>query len=73
MQINDYKEKIEIIRRYRVAKQKANAKVSVGVNAPTRVQLQFDGETNTFTLTGNEMVSLLAEFDADDLGQLLSN
>ncbi len=61
MQLQDYKDKVEIIRRYRAAKDK-RAEFTEAVNAPSHVELSIDGELYTFTLSGNEMAWLLSDF-----------
>jgi hypothetical protein len=70
MHTEKYEEKVRLIRRYSSATAK-RAKLTASVNEPLRVELYLDQEQHTFTLSGNEMASLLSEFPSvtsiDDL------
>ncbi len=62
-EIKEFSKKVEAIRQYRAPKDVAKkARLMSGVNASTAVDLHFESETRMFTLSGNEMVSLLSEF-----------
>lgn len=74
MEIKEFSKKVEAIRQYRASKDGAKkAKLMSGVNAPTAVELHFESETRVFTLSGNEMASLLSEFpDINSINDLFA-
>lgn len=72
MHLEDYKEKVEIIRRYRAAKDK-RVELTHGVNAPSHVEVSIDGKLYTFTLSGNEMAWLFSDLpDMKSMDHLFS-
>jgi hypothetical protein len=75
MEIKEFSKKVEAIRQYRASKDGAKkANLMSGVNAPTAVELHFGSETRVFTLSGNEMASLLSEFpDINSINDLFAN
>jgi hypothetical protein len=73
MQINNFAQKVDIIRQYRAATVQEHLEVAPSVNAqPAQVEVGFDGKKYDFALAGTEMAKLLSEFNVRDLGQLFS-
>jgi hypothetical protein len=70
MEITNYPAKEDIIRRYRNSQIKQKAIVTESVNRPFRIELNCDGETFSFSLTGNELVHLLSEFAVNNINEL---
>jgi hypothetical protein len=62
MLINDFQEKVELVRRYRAGGALQPAKVSKALGAGYRVTLPLDGASAMFHLKPSELPKLLAEF-----------
>lgn len=60
--ITEYKAKVEAIRRYRAATGKRRASIARPENAPWQITLSSAASDDSFTLAGNELVGLLADF-----------
>jgi hypothetical protein len=70
MEITDYPDKENTVRRYRESQTEKKAIVEGGVNAPFRVTLNCDGKTFSFTLLTSELVHLLGEFAVSNIDEL---
>ena len=61
MEIKEFSKKVEAIEKYFASKDEAKkGTLTHSANAPITIELQFDGETRIFTVSGNEIGSLLA-------------
>jgi hypothetical protein len=69
MHTDDYQTKVILIRQYRGAKVHRCEMSSSGI-APLSVTLIFDGTETVITLSGNEMVRLVAEFNVSSIEEL---
>jgi hypothetical protein len=62
MLINDFEEKVDVVRRYRAGGAQQPARVAKALGAGYRVTLPLDGTSAMFHLKPSELPRLLAEF-----------